>query len=115
LADFQARLVELEGLGAAVFALSTDSREQATGTVEQLGLTFPVIYGLDGPAIAELLGAYYEQRRNIVQPADFVLNRDRTIAQLSIASGPIGRLTADDAVRYLKFLKEKAEKAAKAK
>jgi len=112
LADFQAHLEELTGLGASVYALSTDSTEHARGTVKELGLTFPVLYGMDGPATAGLLGAYYEKRRILIQPANFLIAPDRTIAAVSYASGPIGRFVAEDTVRFITFLQKKAADAA---
>ena len=99
-------------MGASVYALSTDSTEHARGTVKELGLTFPVLYGMDGPATAGLLGAYYEKRRNLIQPTNFVIAPDRTIATVSYASGPIGRIVAEDAIRFIKFLQKKAAEAA---
>jgi peroxiredoxin len=114
LADFEAKRVELDALNASVFALSTDPLEQATITVEQHGLSFPVIHGVDGPKTAELLRTWYEERRNIVQPTNFILNPKHEIVQLSMAMGPIGRFTVEDVLRNLKFMQDKAAEAAAA-
>lgn len=111
MADFQKHLGDLETAGGELFALSTDPFDKAKGTVELLGLTFPVLFGLEGAKTAALLGAFHETMRDIIQPANFVLNLDRSIAHLSIASGPIGRFAAEDAVRYVKSAKEKAQAA----
>ena len=111
MAGFQEKLAEFTALGTSVYALSTDPLDQARITVEQHGLTFPVIYGVDGPKTAELLGAYYEARRNIVQPTNFILNPKHEIVQLSLAMGPIGRFTPEDALRNVKFMQEKAAEA----
>lgn len=114
MADFQKHRADIEALNTSVYALSTDPLDQAAITVEQHGLDFPVIYGVDGPKTAELLGAWYEARRNIVQPANFILNPKREIVQLSMAMGPIGRFTTEDVLRNLKFMQEKAAEAAAA-
>ena len=103
MADFQAHLEELAEIGASVYALSTDSAEHAEETVQKLGLRFPVLYGMDGPATAALLGAYYEQELNIIQPVNFVLHPGGTIASITVSSGPIGRVVAGDAIGFIHY------------
>lgn len=46
----------------AVVAASTDSQEKASETVNELGLRFPIGYGLPLET-ASVLGAFYEERR----------------------------------------------------
>lgn len=59
---------------------------------------FPVLYGMDGPRTAELLGAYYEERRNIIQPVGFILSPEKKILSVTTTSGPVGRLSARDVI-----------------
>jgi peroxiredoxin len=86
-----------------VYALSTDPLDKAQDTVNKLHLAFPVLYGLDGPKTAETLGAWYEERRNIIQPSAFILGPDRKILSVTHSSGPVGRLVAKDAERLIAF------------
>ena len=102
------RINDIEALGISVYALSTDSLEEAKATVEKHNVTFPVIYGMDGPKTAELLGSYYEERRNIIQPTAFLLGPDKKIMTYTLTSGPVGRLSAEDVVRLVKFYRDKA-------
>lgn len=99
---------EIEALGVSVYALSTDSREEARQTADKHNLTFPVMFGMDGPKTAELLGSYYEERRNIIQPTNFILGPEKKIMSITMSSGPVGRLTTEDVVRIVTFYQKQA-------
>ena len=71
--------------------------------MDKLKLTFPVLYGVDGPVTAETLGCWYEEKRNIVQPAAFILDPQRQLLSVTYSSGPIGRLRAEDALKIIGF------------
>lgn len=86
-----------------IYGLSTDPLEKAQGTSEKLKLTFPLLYGVDGPAVAETLGCWYEEKRNIVQPAAFIIDPERKLLNVTYSSGPIGRLRAQDALGLIGF------------
>jgi len=110
LVDYQYNLNTLTASGISVYFISTDPREKAEETANKLGLAYPVLYGLDGPATAELLGTYYEAERNILQPAAFILNPARAIANVTYSDGPAGRLYADEALKVVHFAKVQAAK-----
>lgn len=88
-------------MGAGVCALSVDPLDKARGTVEELGLTFPVAYGLEVPRDAEKIGAYWEERRGIFHATNFILDGSGTVLHASYATGPIGRIAATDALRSM--------------
>lgn len=108
MADFEENLERLEALDTQVIAVSSDSREDASATVDELGLEFTVAFGLDPDEAASKIACYTADRegKRHVQPAAFVLNRDGTIALAVCSSGKVGRLTADDAITALKDLTE---------
>ena len=101
-------MAEIESLGVALYALSTDSREEAQHMAEKHKLTFPVMFAMDGPKTAELLESYYEERRNIIQPTNFILGPDRKIMSITMSSGPVGRLTPEDVVRIVPTYRKQA-------
>ena len=103
-----ARAGELEEADIPVYFLSTDPLEEAKAMVDKHGVTFPVIYGMDGPKTAETLGAYYEERRNIVQPAGFLLGPEKKIINVTTSSGPVGRITVEDILRVVAFYRKQA-------
>jgi len=87
----------------SVYALSTDPLDKAQGTVDKLKLTFPVLYGVDGPKTAEILGTWYEEKRNILQASAFIIDPQRKLMNVTYSSGPIGRLRAQDALGLIGF------------
>jgi peroxiredoxin len=106
LADFQQHKGEFDALGAQILALSADAEAEAWGTVEQLGLEFPVLYGLDPEAASRSIGCYTgtHEGRPHIQPAAFILRPDGKIVHAVYSSGKVGRLTASDAVVIVKDL-----------
>lgn len=110
LADFQFHAGILEQAGVSVYALSTDDLEHTQRTLAAAGgVKFPVLYGMDGPALAAAWGAYYEERRNILHATGFVLRPDHTIASATYSTGPVGRLVATDAARIVNFYRKQAQ------
>jgi len=99
LAAYEAQKAELEALGATIYATSVDSIEQAREVVGR-GLTFPVAYGTTREE-SELLGAWWEGERGFIQPAEFLLGRGGIVLGSMYASGPVGRMGADEAVRLI--------------
>jgi len=71
--------------------------------VDKLTLTFPLLYGVDGPTTAETLGCWYEEKRNILQASAFIIDPQRNILNVTYSSGPIGRLRAQDALGLIGF------------
>jgi peroxiredoxin len=108
LADFQQHKAELEALDTRLLALSSDDEVAARGTVERLGLEYPVLYGLDPDATSRAIGCYtgvHDGHRHI-QPAAFVLAPDGKIVHAVYSSGNVGRLTATDALTVLKKVRK---------
>ena len=95
--------------GITVVAASTDPLEKATETAREHSLTFPLGYGLPLKETAAALGAFYEERRNILQATGFVTRPDKTIAVSQYSSGPIGRLVWQDVVGLVQFYKKTAK------
>jgi len=91
---------ELAGLECTIYAISTDNREQAT-EVKAKGLTFPIAYGATREH-AEAMGAWWtDDHDGTIQPAEFLLGRGGTVLGSMYASGPVGRMGADEAVRLI--------------
>lgn len=104
---FQQHLETLQGLGAEVIAASAasldDVREHVTA------LTYPVAYGVTR-AQADGLGSWWEDRRQIIQPSDFVIGAGGKVLSATYSTGPIGRLEPEDAIRFIEF-QEKQKQA----
>jgi len=85
---------------ASIYAVSVDSLEQAK-EVAGKGLSFTVAYGAT-KADGEAIGAWWsEDRGGYIQPAEFLLGRGGVVLGAMYASGPVGRMGADEAVRMI--------------
>ncbi len=88
-------------------AASVDSLDDARKTVESNALTYPLGYGLNAREVAAATGAFFEEKRGIVHATSFVVAPDRTVANASYSTGPIGRLTAKDCIGLIDFRSKK--------
>jgi peroxiredoxin len=107
LADFQSHIEEFKKENVEIVALSVDPLDRAKETVDKLQLTFPVAYGLEVPADAERIGAFWEERRKIIHATNFILDSDRKVVDASYSIGPIGRIVAADALSHTQFFKKR--------
>ena len=107
MADYQAHIEEFKQENTDVIALSVDSLEKAREMVERTGATFPIGYGLRVPEDADKVGAYWEERRGIIHATSFTIGPDRKILQACFATGPIGRITAVDALSSIRGTKKR--------
>jgi peroxiredoxin len=100
LADWEEKKAELEALGATIYAASVDNLEQAQEVVGW-GLTYPMAYGVTREE-SERFGAWWsEDRGGYIQPAEFLLGRGGVVLGSMYASGPVGRMAADEAIRQI--------------
>ena len=95
---FRDKRSELEALGAKIVAASVDPIDKAREVADEVG--FPVGYGVTR-AVARALDAWWEDRRSIIQPAEFVVGPDGRVLASSYSDGPLGRIDAADVVRML--------------
>lgn len=106
MAAFERAQPKLAEEGIIVVAASTDPADKARETVSEHSLTFPVGYGLPLKETAAALGAFYEERRNVLQATGFVMKPDKTIVVSQYSSGPIGRLVWQDILGLVQFYKK---------
>ena len=108
----------MEAVEASIYAISVDTLELATEVVEKNNLTFTMAYGA-AKENGEAIGAWWsEDRDGYIQPAEFLLGRGGVVLGSMYASGPVGRMGADEAVRMINrresMRKEQEEKAKQA-
>ena len=53
--------------------------------------------------IADTMGAWWENRRNFIQPAEFVVGTNNKIIVSSYSDGPLGRIEGADVVSLIQF------------
>lgn len=106
MAGYEDKLSGLEKLDTRLVAMSADSGEDARKTVRELELSFPVGHGLDVDQAASKTGAYANEDPPHLQPADFILRPDGTVALAVYSSGAVGRLRVEDAIDQVEFLQD---------
>ena len=94
-----------------ILAASVDTGEKARGLAD--GLDFPVAEGVTREQ-ARALDSWWEDRRSIIQPSEFVLDREGRVITSTYSSGPIGRMDAEDVAKHVAFHERRKREMAKA-
>lgn len=85
----------------SIIAGTVDSPEDTAKVAAELG--FPVAYGMTRDD-ADTIGAWWEERRNHIQPSEFVLSRSGRVLMSTYSNSPIGRMDPGEALTLVKFL-----------
>ena len=80
-------------MGIGVVALSVDAEKYAQKSVDKHSLTFPVIYGLDGPTESRKIGSFIDEDKGFFHATNFIL-RNGEVKSATYSTGPLGRLRA---------------------
>lgn len=97
---FEKLKAELDAVGAKVFAASVDPIDKAGEVAAEV--SFPVGYGVTR-ANADQLDSWWEERRSIIQPSEFIMTAEGKIVASSYSDGPVGRIDAADAIKVINF------------
>jgi len=85
-------------LDAKVYAASVDDIEHAGEIAKDL--SYPVAHGVTRED-ATKLDSWWEDRRSIIQPSEFIIGDDGKVVASTYSSGPVGRILAADAVKII--------------
>ena len=107
MAAFEKARPDLEALGIKVVAASVDPVDKAKEVAADL--SFPVGYGVTR-AMADRLGSWWEDRRGIIQPSEFIVDAAGKVRTSTYSSGPIGRMDPVDVIRLVNFYDKQAQK-----
>jgi peroxiredoxin len=102
-------MAEFGELDTTVIGAAVDSLDDAKQL--QSSLSFPIAYGVTREQ-ADIIGAWWGEERSIIQPSEFILNRDGTVLSSTYSSTPVGRIEPGDALKRVKFPEKKREEAA---
>ncbi len=100
MAGFEEQKSELAALRVSVLAGSVDPIDKAREVAAEF--SFPVAYGVPRQT-ADRVGAWWEDRRSIIQPSEFLIGEDGRVVDSSYSAGPLGRFTAADVISHVKF------------
>ncbi|MGH9088165.1 MAG: peroxiredoxin, partial [Acidimicrobiales bacterium] len=87
-------------------ALSVDDEATTAELVAKRGLTYPVGYGADARAVAELTGAFVNEDPLYLQSTGFVLDPGGKVVVSVYSSGAIGRLVPEDVIGLVTYVRE---------
>jgi alkyl hydroperoxide reductase subunit AhpC len=107
LAAFQKAKPDLEALGIKVVAASVDPLDKAKEVAAEM--SYPIGYGVTR-AMADRLGSWWEDRRSIIQPSEFIVDAAGKVRTSTYSSGPIGRMDPADVIRLVNFYDKQAQK-----
>ncbi len=111
MADYQAHIEEFRKENVDIVALSVDPLGQAKEMAQRVNASFVIGYGLQVPEDADKVGAYWEDRRKIIHATSLVIDSDNKITQACYATGPTGRIVAEDALRSIQGAKKRKAQA----
>ena len=60
--------------------------------------------------IADKLGSWWEERRSIVQPSEFIIDASGKVLTASYSDGPLGRIDAADVIKFINFREAQSRK-----
>ena len=98
---YQQHLEKFQALGVSIFAATVDSLEDTQRVAANL--TFPVGYGVDR-ALGDNIGAWWEERRNHIQPSEFLLNNKGRVMSSTYSSSPLGRMDPAETLTLVEFI-----------
>ena len=109
--DFDGAGSLLKTLGASVVALSVDDKDTTQRLSEGLQLrTVKMLHSADMAEVARLTGAFTEEGRGILHATGFILSPGGKVAQACYSTGPIGRFTALDTMRIIRFAQRQQQR-----
>ncbi len=95
--------------GIRVAAISVDDEPTTRALADKHRLTFPLGYGADAPALADLTGAFLNPDPVYLQSTGFVLDPDGKVIVSVYSSGAIGRLVPEDVLGLVKYVRDHAD------
>ena len=101
LAGFEERRAAFEAEGAQILAGTVDTEEKTLEIAEPLG--FPVAYGITREQ-GDLMGAWWEERRDHIQPSEFVISSKGRVMWSTYSNSPVGRMDPEETLTLIKFL-----------
>jgi peroxiredoxin len=90
---------DLDAIGAKVVAASVDPIDKAREVATEV--SFPIGYGVTRE-IADKLGSWREERRQFIQPSDFVVGADVELQRRPVGTHGCGRYRGADPVLRIK-------------
>ena len=96
--------------GVSILAGTVDTQDKTAEVSRNFG--FPVAYGMTR-ADGDALGSWWEERRDHIQPSEFVISRSGKVIMSTYSNSPIGRMDPAEALTLIQYLNAQRAKAEK--
>lgn len=84
-----------------IVAGSVDSEEKTLEVAKDLG--FPVAYGITRE-MGDRVGAWWEERRDHIQPSEFIIAGNGRVLGAAYSSLPVGRMDPAETLTLMKLI-----------
>ena len=91
----------------SIVSASVDTGENAKEVAD--GAAYPVGQGVTRET-ADALGSWWEERRDCIQPSEFLLTRAGKVIASSYSAGPIARMNASEVISVVNFVEKMKKK-----
>ena len=90
-------------------AASVDTEDKSKEVAD--GVSFPVAEGVTRDQ-ADALDSWWEDRRGIIQPSEFLLDKSGKVLLSTYSSGPLGRIEPEDIIKMVGMYERRKKEAA---
>ena len=101
MAGYEERREAFSAEGVSIIAATVDSQEKTQEVAASLN--FPVAYGVTHD-IGNALGSWWDERRDFIQPSEFVLNPKGKVIFSAYSNAPVGRMDPAETLTLIKYL-----------
>lgn len=101
LRGYEERRAAFKEEGVSILAGSVDSEEKTKEVAAELG--FPVAHSMTQEQ-ALLMGSWYEDTRQFIQPSEFVITRSGKVMYSMYSNSPVGRMDSAELLTFIKYL-----------
>ena len=106
--DFAVHAGPLKELGVRVAAASVDPIDNVRSLKEGLRVGYPMYGDVDADAVSEATGAHIKTGdKKFLHATGFLVNPEGRIINAVYSTGPIGRFTASEILRKVRFEMDK--------
>ena len=108
LSGYEERRAAFSEEGVAIIAASVDPEDKTAELASDKGFVFGHSMSREDGL---QLGAWYQEERKFIQPAEFILSDSGKVMYSSYADGPVGRMDPQETLVFARYLREMREKS----
>lgn len=108
MAGFEERRAAFHAEGVSLIAAAVDSEEKLRPIADSV--EFPLAWGIN-KGQGDAIGAWWEPRRDHIQPSEFLLSRSGKVMTSCYSNSPVGRMDPSETLVLVKYLNEQRARA----